>query len=467
MSNRKLCTGSAVLACLTLVGTTTAAPTFKVLSHERLGLTLSDTAVNGQQRVSFDAYGRHFDIDLETNDNIARGVPADRPDIKPYRGTVTGQPGSWVRLTRSRDGWRGVVNDGHDLYAIEPAREMQQTAVQPLPEGGSSSVPVIYRLADAIMPDGVGVCGNDDTAESIADTGRSTAQKAFTRIASELATKDTTGVATRELVVDVVADHTFTDAVGSDPEGAIVARWDIVDGIWSSQVGIKVVLSPITVLTDINDRFSNTTLATDLLKEVAGYRAGLPAHEETGLTHLMTGRSMDGNIIGISYLGAVCNGAQAASLSQSTISLSMGALIAAHELGHSFNAVHDGVPGVCAHTPMTFLMAPTINFSNQFSDCSLQSINSRAATASCLKQIAPVVTTVPITGGSGSGGTGGTGTISDPGGDTGAGTTGSTSSNGTSVSGGGGGGGRIDLAWLAFLGSMLILRRLNASATGT
>ena len=152
MSNRKLCTGSAVLACLTLVGTVTAAPTFKVLNHERLGLTLSGTDANGQQRLSFDAYGRHFDVDLETNGSIAQGVPADRPDIKPYRGTVAGQPRSWVRLTRTREGWRGVINDGHDIYAIEPASEMTQTAVQPLPEGGSSSVPVIYRLADAIMP---------------------------------------------------------------------------------------------------------------------------------------------------------------------------------------------------------------------------------------------------------------------------------------------------------------------------
>ena len=471
MSNRKLCTGSAVLACLTLVGTATAAPTFKVLSHERLGLTLTDTGVNGQQRVSFDAYGRHFDIDLETNDNIARGVPADRPDIKPYRGTVAGQSGSWARLTRSRDGWRGVVADGHDLYAIEPANEMKQTAVQPLPEGGSSSVPVIYRLADAIMPDGVGVCGNDDlqgSTASISATGRSTALKAFTRIASDLATQDATAIATRELVVDVVADHTFTDAVGSDPEAAIVARWDIVDGIWSSQVGIKVVLAPITILTDITDHFSNTTVATDLLKEVAGYRAGLPAHEETGLTHLMTGRSMDGNIIGISYLGAICNGAQSASLSQSTISLTMGALIAAHELGHSFNAVHDGVPGVCANTPTSYLMAPTINFSNRFSDCSLQSINTRAVTASCLKQIAPIVSTVPVSGGSGSGGTGGTGTISDPGSD--AGTSGGSSSSGGTRASGGGGGGRLDLTWLAFLGSMLILRRartLLPRAAGT
>jgi uncharacterized membrane protein YgcG len=455
MSNRKLCTGSAVLACLTLTATATAAPTFKVLYHERLDFT-PRVDINGQQHVSFDAYGRHFDIDLEPNANIASGVSADRPDIKPYRGTVAGQAGSWVRLTRTRDGWRGVVNDGQELYAIEPASEMKNTAVQPLPENGASSAPVMYRLADAILPNGAGFCGNDGN-ESLT---RSTALKEFTRVATDLAMKDTTGVATRQLTVGVVADHTFTDAIGGDPEGAIVARWDIVDGIWSSQVGIKIVLAPITILTDTNDRFSATTVSGDLLQEVAGYRAGLSAHEGTGLTHLLTGRSMDGNIIGISYLGAVCNGSQAVSLSQSTTSLTMGALIAAHELGHSFNAVHDGVPGSCSTTAQTYLMAPTINFSNQFSACSLQAINTRALTASCLRQVAPVISPdPPPTGTTGSSG-GGAGTVSDPGpsGDSGSGGGGSSSGTGSSASSSGGGG-QLDLSWLAFLGSILILRR--------
>ncbi|HEY6923680.1 MAG TPA: M12 family metallo-peptidase [Steroidobacteraceae bacterium] len=456
MSNRKLCTGSAVLACLTLVGTVTAAPTFKVLYHERLDIT-PRVDINGQQRVSFDAYGRHFDIELELNDNIARGVSADRPDIKPYRGTVEGQAGSWVRLTSSRDGWRGVVSDGQDIYAIEPASEMKQIAVQPLPAGASSSMPIMYRLGDAIMPDGAGVCGTDTTAAaSFSGAGRSSAQNAFTRLAADLSKKDTTGIATRQLTVNVVADHTFTEAIGSDPEGAIVARWDIVDGIWSSQVGIRIVLAPITILTAIDDPFSSTTSAATLLAEVSGYRAGLPAHEETALTHLATGRVMDGHIIGISYLGAICDGAQAVSLSQSTTSLIMGGLIAAHELGHSFNAVHDGVPGACSTTPLTYLMAPTINFSNQFSACSLQSINVRAATASCLRQTAPVISSNPTTGSSGS-----SGTISDPGTtNSGGGNTGGMgSSAGASGASSGGGGGTLDLCWIGFLGSMLLLRR--------
>jgi hypothetical protein len=54
-------------------------------------------------------------------------------------------------------------------------------------------------------------------------------------------------------------------------------------------------------------------------------------------------------------------------------------------LGHNFNAPHDGDPaGACATTPQTFLMAPKLNFSDQFSSCSLDQINTRIKTAQCL-----------------------------------------------------------------------------------
>src|SRR5581483_11161179 len=160
MSNRKLRTGSAALACL-FCGTVAAAPTFKILYHERLDI-IPRIEASGQQHLAFDAYGHHFDVDLEPNDAIARGVLANRSDIKPYKGTVAGQAGSWARLTQTRDGWRGVVDDGQDLYAIEPASELRHSAVQPLPGAGSSTTPVIYRLADAIM-DGGAYCGTDTT----------------------------------------------------------------------------------------------------------------------------------------------------------------------------------------------------------------------------------------------------------------------------------------------------------------
>src|ERR1700722_9482822 len=475
MFNRKLCTGSAVLACLALFRTATGASAFQVLYHEKLEITPGVDA-KGQQHVSFDAYGRHFDVNLELNENIRRGVSSGRSDITPYRGTVTGQSGSWVRLTQTRDGWRGVISDGHELYAIEPENELQAALASSPGVGGissnasSSSAPVMYRLADAIMPDGAGYCGTDLDESLTSHASRPTALKAFTHIANDISMKDTSTATTKALVVGVVADHEFTDNIGTDPEGAIVSRMDVVDGIWYSQVGIEIVLGPITVLTDADDAFSATTDPTDLLSEVATYRGNLPSSDGTGLTHLMTGRSMDGNVIGIAYLGAVCNGDYSASLSQSTVSTTMGALVAAHELGHNFNAIHDGVPGVCAATPQTYLMAPTINYSNQFSSCSLGQINALVATASCLKKVAAPTSSTSSessTGPSSSSGTpssggtssGGGDTVSDP-------TTGSTNSTSGSGSSGGGGGGSLDLAWLAFLGALLVLQRARSLQLG-
>jgi len=104
----------------------------------------------------------------------------------------------------------------------------------------------------------------------------------------------------------------------------------------------------------------------------------------TGVTHLMTGRDLDGNVVGISYMNSVCNGDSADSLSEGAHSALESALIAAHELGHNFNAPHDGEKGACQSTPTSFLMAPKINYSDQFSACSVTQISARIQTASCL-----------------------------------------------------------------------------------
>jgi Metallo-peptidase family M12 len=429
MLERKLCTGSAVLACLAVARIAVGAPTYQILYHEPLDITARADS-RGQQHLGFDAYGRHFDVTLQSNDNIGRAVPASRSDIKPYRGTVAGATGSWVRLTRTQEGWRGIVSDGHELYAVEPVV-------------ATSNGPAIYRLADAIIPDGAAYCGTETDANLIGSaTGRATASQAYSSIAKDLSRKDTTTAASQQLIVAVVADHTFTDNLGSDPESEIVARMNVVDGIWSSQVGISIVLGAVTVLTDATDTFTSTTTPTDLLSEVANYRAKLA--NSAALTHLMTGRALDGNIVGISYLGAVCDGNYSSSLSANITSTTEGALITAHELGHSFNAVHDGVAGVCASTPQTYLMAPIINFSNQFSSCSLTSIAAKAQTASCVQ----AVSTGSSSGtSSGSSSSGDPSVSSDPSG-----------TSGTSTGSSGGGGGNLDFALLGVLAAVILGR---------
>jgi len=155
MLERKLRTGSAVLACLAVFRIAQGAPTYQILYHEHLEIAARVDAT-GQEHLGFDAYGRHFDVSLELNDNIRHAIATSRSDIKPYRGTVTGLTGSWARLTQTPDGWRGIVSDGQELYAIEPESAVKKASIQSLSDSGaaSSTAPTIYRLSDALMPDG-------------------------------------------------------------------------------------------------------------------------------------------------------------------------------------------------------------------------------------------------------------------------------------------------------------------------
>jgi hypothetical protein len=286
-----------------------------------------------------------------------------------------------------------MVSDGHELYAIEPAREVADSVVQPLADA-SPTASVMYRLKDAMMTDGPTFCrilnaddtpytgghdvGNSDDPDS---QGRVTAQAIVNAI-----TRDVSNFPNGPdlmLTVGVVADYEFYQKIGEDPVGAIISRWDIVDGIWSNQIGIKISLAPLTVLKTASEPFT-TTVPNDLLAQVRQYRKSTPLQLVTGVTHLMTGRDLDGNVVGISYMNSVCNGDIADSLSEGAHSTLESALIAAHELGHNFNAPHDGEAGACSTTPQSFIMAPQINYSEQFSDCSRQQIDARIQTASCL-----------------------------------------------------------------------------------
>ncbi|HKT74380.1 MAG TPA: M12 family metallo-peptidase [Steroidobacteraceae bacterium] len=380
------------MLALGMLSAAQASPSFKVLYHEAIHLQ-SRQPTGKQQHWSFDAYGRHFDLTLEPNEEIRQAVPAERSDIVPFRGVLDGEPGSWARLTRTRAGWRGLLFDGHDLYAIAPTAEVVNEMVQPLSAGSSPTdrtAPVIYRLDDALMSSGAAFCKVatvDGTAASggsgaHAEQPRETALMAYQKLVSELGTQ-AAQVPTRRLNVGIVADYEFFEAFNPDPEGAIIARMDIVDGIYSSQLGIKLSLAPLVIFTTPQEPFTATD-PTTLLSQLRSYRGATPSQMLLGVTHLMTGRDLDGDIVGIAYLGSVCNGDAAASLSEGVHSTTMSALIAAHELGHNFNAPHDGEAGACATTPQTFLMAPRINFSDQFSACSLQQIRVRMQTAQCL-----------------------------------------------------------------------------------
>jgi len=360
-----------------------AAPSLRILYHE--GIRPQVKQVAGHTRsMSFEAYGRQFNFQLQPNPALMNAVPADRTDLEPLRGQLDGLPHSWVRMTRTRSGWHGMISDGAgELYAVEPAAEVVDSVVQPLADS-STAASVIYRLKDALLPDGAAYCQilNVDNTPYTGEDLHVSAKMMVDAIVKDAPVSFPNGP-DLELTVGVVADYEFYQKEIDDPEGAIIARWDIVDGIWSGQVGVKIKLAPLTILKTAREPFTLTD-PNSLLQQLRSYRKANAAQLATGVSHLMTGRDLDGNVVGIAYMSSVCNGETADSLSEATHSSLESALIAAHELGHNFNAPHDGEAGACQSTPQSYLMAPKINYSDQFSSCSVTQITARIKTASCL-----------------------------------------------------------------------------------
>ena len=340
-------------------------------------------------RLAFEAYGRQFDLQIESNARLLAAVTAEQRkttavlqsgNVQLLRGRIAGATGSWVRLTRIGEELHGAIWDGNELYTIEPARIVNRFATDRLAVAGST--PVVYRLSDSDAGSTPMSCGVE-----VADPRRS-ALAAYDSLVGELgADPSLTAVAGGVLDIAVIADYEFYASHPINTEAELLARMNIVDGIFSGQLGVDLVVSQLKVFTTSSEPFT-TNKGADLLDQVARYRSSVTALRDTGLAHLITGRDITDNIAGIAYVGTICDSAHGVGISEGRYDLTTTALIAAHEIGHNFGASHDAQAGSpCQGTAPTFLMATQINGSHTFSQCSLDHMRPNAALASCIARV--------------------------------------------------------------------------------
>ncbi|HSD73925.1 MAG TPA: M12 family metallo-peptidase, partial [Steroidobacteraceae bacterium] len=363
---------------------------FRVLYAEPIALRAEDarnavaaSEAGAPQAISFQAYGRQFDLELQSNARLLSKLEPERQAaLSRYellRGRLSGLPGSWVRLTRIGSELHGAIWDGNDLYFIEPARITARFAVSPLAASGSASV--VYRLSDTQSDLGPQFC-------DVRSTGKeSTALTAYKALIAELgANAALATVPGSQIEVAVLGDFEFfTKYQLENPQGVLLSTMNIVDGIYSSQVGVTILVPVVTVFSNAGDPFSNTTVPSDLLQELGTYRASTPDVRSRGLAHLITGRNLFGNTAGIAYLDSLCETSMGVGLTDDSFGNANTPLIAAHEIGHNFGAPHDAEPGsACAGVPGNFIMAPDVNGSSTFSQCSLDQMRPRIAAAACV-----------------------------------------------------------------------------------
>lgn len=331
----------------------------------------SSSASSAAVSMQFDAMGRRFDLGLEPNTALlsaeARAAIAERIPgrLSVLRGSIDGDARTWARIVLVDGKPNGMLFDGNELLAIETA-------------DGPDAEPVIFRLADMVIEPGTMSCG----AGAAPLTGQQMVDSLVAEMTPRLGRAEG---AVEEIEIGALGDADFSSG-RSNPEQAILTRLNSVDGIYSSELGIQIRVPLVEIFDAASDPLTDTTDSEVLIDELAAYRQSSAGQNQLGLTHLFTGRTLDGSTVGIAYIGALCSTRFGVGLSEGNRGSTIDSLIAAHEIGHNFGADHDGDPdGSCPDAQGNlFIMATRVNGNPQFSDCSKSVMLAEAARAACV-----------------------------------------------------------------------------------
>lgn len=347
------------------------------------------TSARSLKRIEFNAYGRHYALSIEADQSFqgASHQKSTTNTLHLYRGSIDGLSSSWVRLATQGTDVHGMLWDGADLYVIAPALEVRDQLLPPL---DAASGTVIFKLADALVPSEHSACatGNEAPMQRASD--------AYAAAMKEAQQNSTNGALPGSMHIEIstIADARYLERYGSIEEAhaGILLRMNNVDGIFSSQLGLQIKVPSVQIHDTDTDPLSNAASPGALLEELAALRRRTTELRATGLTHLFTGRDLEGATIGIGYLDAVCDARYGAALTEvGQRGAWYESLIAAHEIGHNFGAVHDGEAGkACASTPQgQFLMSPNVNSVDRFSECSQGLMQPRISRATCVTPLPP------------------------------------------------------------------------------
>lgn len=312
--------------------------------------------------------GQTVRFDLQHNTALVKNLDLSvyPGEFTLYRGKIQGETDSWARFTDNNGKISGAYFDGTNLFLVDPVADIQDSLQDRRLFDRNDNSLAVYN-ANSIRHSGLCALENHSTAQAFD----------FSQYTHDLEVM-TSAVAGKQISVALVADVEYSTSSSTNANLEMITEMNVVDAIFSEQVGVQLTIVSSTVL-DNNGTLTSTDAIT-LIEAFGPYIRDTSGNP--GAAHLFTGKNLNGSTIGIAYVGALCNN-YAVGVTQRYNAVT--ALVAAHEFGHNFGSPHDNQSGsACASTNGTFLMNPSINGSDQFSACSLEQMSFLVNNASCI-----------------------------------------------------------------------------------
>lgn len=327
---------------------------------------------------------RSADFELLVDDGRQLNV-TEPTEGKTYRGTVNGINESTARASLLPGGFFGCVDLGDDLgkWFIQPIHSFEEHEVA-IPADMSRDMHVIYQLESVFLPGYQ--CGNDffDMDRVDKPQPENDGQGGFGGLA---------GATIYYIEVGLDSDYEFYQRNGNNVENTVDDMeliYNLVENVYEDDVSINFELSTIIVRSSSSDPYSGND-ADDILCQFRNqWNTGAEDDIRRDVAQIFTGKNVTGNVLGLAWLGVVCNQngfdcggtdslAYGMCESKYTSGLTNRMALHAHELGHNFNADHCDASSECR----IMCSANICDFPNRFAPVSISTINSFRAGLNC------------------------------------------------------------------------------------
>ena len=281
-----------------------------------------------------------------------------------FQGEMDGQDYGSSVFTIDENFVMGFWQEGTVVYYLEPLWRL-------LPDAPRNQY-IIYKGKDIVIPEGF--CGL--TAETIAEQ-RKRQQKEQQEQPQEKAAGPCL-----QVEIALAADFEMFQALGSvaSVESFMLGTLGNVQTNYDDEFDNELQYEVVTTFvanSNSTDPWTNNSDAGTLLDDFTGWgNGGGFGGVVYDVAAIWTDRNFNGSTIGVAWLSSICTNLRYHALERFSTNAALLRVVWAHELGHNFDAPHDGSGG--------FIMSPSVNSTTTWSTLSLNRINAFVPSRTCL-----------------------------------------------------------------------------------